>query len=103
VGHTETQGQGAAPSISCAAAIASVTARGLNPAPGFVVVCPGYALGHEGMTCVNYAGICPGFDEIVINDPVPYVVANEFENSRILTGATARCPDIDCGHAAYGF
>src|SRR5262249_24958100 len=32
----------------CAASIAAVTARGLYPAPGFVVICPGYALGHQG-------------------------------------------------------
>jgi hypothetical protein len=93
----------APPASPCAASIAAVEGRGLFPAPGFVVVCPGYALGHEGMTCLNVAGICPGGREIVIHDPQPYVVANEFENSRILSGAPARCGVIDCGGSAYGY
>ena len=86
-----------------AAAIASVEARGLSPAPGFAVICPGYALGHEGMTCLNTARVCPGYGEIVIHYPEPFVVANEFENSRILSGRPARCQQIDCGSLAYGF
>lgn len=87
----------------CAAAIAAVESRGLFPAAGFVVECPGYALGHEGMTCMNVAGVCPGGREIVIHDPQPYVVANEFENSRIFSGSPVRCDVIDCGGSAYGF
>jgi hypothetical protein len=87
----------------CAAAIAAVTARGLYPAPGFVVICPGNALGHMGMTCDNVPGVCAGLKEIVIHDPEPFVVANEFENSRIFFGDPGRCRTLDCGHAAYGF
>lgn len=78
-------------------------ARGLLPAPGFVVVCPGNAMGHAGMTCFNIGSMCPHMAEIVIHYVAAYVVANEFENSRILSGAPARCHEIDCGHMAYGF
>jgi hypothetical protein len=92
-----------APASPCASAIAAVEGRGLFPAAGFVVVCPGFALGHEGMTCMNVAGVCPGGREIVIHDPVPFVVANEFENSRIFSGSPARCHAIDCGGSAYGY
>jgi hypothetical protein len=91
------------PVSPCASAIASVEGRGLFPAPGFVVVCPGYALGHEGMTCMNVAGVCPGAREIVIHYPQPFVVANEFENSRIFSGSPVRCDAIDCGGSAYGY
>ena len=41
----------------------------------------------------------PGGSEIVIHYPQPYVVANEFENSRIFSGGPARCGVIDCGGA----
>lgn len=88
---------------TCGAVIAEVEARGLYPAPGFTVVCPGYALGHEGMTCMNVPSVCPGHAEIVIHYVRAFVVANEFENSRIFAGVPARCETIDCGHAAYGF
>jgi hypothetical protein len=83
--------------------IAQVTARGLYPAPGFAVICPGYALGHLGITCDHVPGVCSGTTEIVIADPEPYVVANEFENSRIFAGIPGRCQTLDCGHTAYGF
>lgn len=79
------------PASPCEAAITTVEGRGLFPAAGFVVVCPGFALGHEGMTCMNVAGVCPGARQIVIHDPQPFVVANEFENSRILSGSPVRC------------
>jgi hypothetical protein len=88
---------------ACAAAIADVHSRGLYPAPGFRVICPGNALGHEGLTCYNVTGICAGAKEIVIADPEPFVVANEFENSRIFLGLPVRCHTVDCGHAAYGY
>jgi hypothetical protein len=91
------------PASECAAAVESVESRGLFPAADFTVVCPGYALGHEGMTCLNEAAICPGLKEIVIHDPQPFVVANEFENSRIFSGSPGRCDVIDCGGAAYGY
>jgi hypothetical protein len=87
----------------CAATIAGVESRGLYPAPGFTVTCPGFALGHEGMTCYHVPGICPGVKEIVIADVEAFVVANEFENSRIFMGLPVRCRALDCGHAAYGY
>ena len=87
----------------CAATIADVESRGLYPAPGFTVTCPGFALGHEGMTCYNVTGICPGVKEIVIANVQAFVVANEFENSRIFMGLPVRCRALDCGHAAYGY
>jgi hypothetical protein len=91
------------PPDSCAASIAAVEARGLYPAPGFAVICPGNALGHEGMTCMNEPGLCPAVSEIIISVPEPDVVANEFENSRIFAGAPARCETVDCGGSAYGY
>jgi hypothetical protein len=92
------------PAISgCGAAIAAVEAKGLHPAPGFTVLCPGYAQGREGMTCANIPGICPGQWVIAIADETPFVVANEFENSRIVLGLPTLCDAIDCGGAAYGF
>jgi hypothetical protein len=92
------------PAAQCASVIAEVEARGLFPAPGFPVVCPGYALGRMGYTCLNYPGVCPGTRRIVIGYIAPFVVANEFENSWILSGeGTPRCDSIDCGHVAYGF
>ena len=87
----------------CAATIADVESRGLYPAPGFTVTCPGFALGHEGMTCYHVTGICPGAKEIVVADVQAFVVANEFENSRIFMGLPVRCRVLDCGHAAYGY
>ena len=88
---------------ACSIAISVVEARGLFPAPGFVVVCPGYALGREGMTCLDVAGVCLGRAEIVIHLVEPFVVANEFENSQIFSGGPARCHYVDCGRLAYGF
>jgi hypothetical protein len=93
--HQTAASTAAVPADPCAVSIPAVEARGLRPAPGFVVTCPGDALGHQGMVCVNIQGICPGSQEIVIHDPQPYVVANEFENSWILTGGPARCHTID--------
>ena len=63
----------------------------MYPAPGFTVTCPGFALGHEGMTCYHVTGICPGAKEIVVADVQAFVVANEFENSRIFMGLPVRC------------
>ena len=84
--------------------MAEVEARGLFPAPGFPVVCPGDALGHMGYTCLNNVIVCPGTRRIVIHDIAAFVVANEFENSWILSNeGTPRCRSIDCGHVAYGF
>ena len=88
---------------TCVEVIAAVEARGLRPAPGFAVVCPGNARGREGMTCIDVARICQNQRLISIHRVAPYVVANEFENSRILANAPTRCHSIDCGAAAYGY
>jgi hypothetical protein len=65
----------------CAAAVAYLTA---HAAPGFTFVCPGYALGHEAMTCDNYPSICPGEKVIIINDPCPVAYMNEASNSWVV-------------------
>jgi hypothetical protein len=88
----------------CASVIGEVEARGLFPAPGFPVVCPGYALGRMGYTCLNNVTVCPGTRRIVIHYVAAFVVANEFENSWIMSNeGSPRCDFIDCGHLAYGF
>lgn len=93
-----------APLVSdCAAAIAAVEAKRLHPAPGYVVLCPGNAEGRQGMTCRNVPGICLGQKIIAIAVVDTYVVANEFENSRIFAGLPVVCDTIDCGGSAYGF
>ena len=55
-------------------------------APGFVFECPGYALGHEAMTCINIAGVCPGEKLIAIADPCQAAYMNEASNSWVLQG-----------------
>jgi hypothetical protein len=77
----------AAPSLSsagtCAAALAYLST---HSAPGFQYECPGYALGHQAMTCVNVAGVCPGAKLIVIAVVCPASYMNEAHNSWILSG-----------------
>ena len=68
---------------SCGAALAYLAA---NSAPGFHFECPGYALGHQAMTCVNVAGVCPGEDLIVIHTVCPASYMNEAHNSWIEAG-----------------
>jgi hypothetical protein len=68
---------------SCAAALAYLGARA---APGFTFICPGYALGHQAMTCIDASGVCPGQKVIVIADPCPAAYENEAWNSRVLEG-----------------
>ncbi len=76
--------KGAATADGCAAAIAYLTAYS---APGFQFACPGYALGHQAMTCINEAGVCANEDLIAIADPCPAAYMNEASNSWVLTGA----------------
>ncbi|HET6963353.1 MAG TPA: hypothetical protein VFH58_01185, partial [Acidimicrobiales bacterium] len=77
----------AAPALAsantCAAALAYL---GAHSAPGFRFECPGYALGHQAMTCVDVAGVCPGYKLIVISDVCPASYMNEAHNSWILSG-----------------
>ena len=54
-----------------------------HAAPGYQLVCPGYAEGHEAMTCDSWASICPGAKEIVIADPCPVAYMNEASNSLV--------------------
>jgi hypothetical protein len=67
----------------CSAALAYLAA---HSAPGFRFECPGFALGHQAMTCVDVAGVCPGSRLIVISDACPAAYMNEAHNSWILTG-----------------
>lgn len=57
-----------------------------HAAPGFSFVCPGYALGHQAMTCRNVAGVCPGQEVIIIADPCPAAYENEAWNSLLSVG-----------------
>lgn len=72
---------------SCAAAVAYLA---INAAPGFTFECPGYALGHQAMTCINVAGACPGQKLIAINVVCPASYMNEASNSWVLTGLAVR-------------
>ena len=61
----------------CAAALAYLAA---NANPEFSLQCPGYADGHEAMTCINNTS-CPGEHLIAIADPCPAAYMNEAYNS----------------------
>ena len=69
----------------CTAALAYLSA---NAAPGFSFECPGYADGHEAMTCVDHAPECPGEKLIAINDPCPAAYMNEAYNSNSWSDAS---------------
>lgn len=66
----------------CADALAWL---GTHSAPGYRFVCPGYAYGHQAMTC-NNTSLCPGERLIVIAEPCPAAYKNEAHNSWILSG-----------------
>ncbi len=70
-------------SYGCGPAISYLSA---HAAPGFHFECPGYALGHQAMTCINVAGVCPGSHLIVISDPCQAAYMNEASNSWVLEG-----------------
>jgi hypothetical protein len=42
------------------------------------------------MTCVDYAGVCPGSKVIAIADPCPAAYMNEASNSWVLTKQSTR-------------
>lgn len=69
-------GYGCGPALSYLAA---------HAAPEFTFECPGYSLGREAMTCVDYANVCPNEKIIVITDPCPQAYMNEASNSWVLT------------------
>jgi hypothetical protein len=80
----------AAPALAgadtCGAALAYL---GAHSAPGFQYECPGYALGHQAMTCIDVAGVCPGAKLIVISDVCPASYMNEAHNSWVLSGLSS--------------
>ena len=59
-----------------------------HAAPGYQFECPGYAQGHQAMTCINSAA-CPGIKLIVIADPCPAAYMNEAHNSWVMSGLMA--------------
>jgi hypothetical protein len=77
----------AAPALAaadtCSAALSYLSG---HSAPGFSFECPGYALGHQAMTCINVAGACPGVKLIVISVVCPASYMNEAHNSWVLAG-----------------
>jgi hypothetical protein len=89
----------AAPAIPAVPAVGQATAWGCSAAlaylqvyaaPGFTLDCPGYAEGHEAMTCVHdtpaYPDACPNGPTIAISDACPQAYMNESANSWNLTG-----------------
>ena len=67
----------------CAAALSYLRE---HAAPGFELLCPGDAHGHQAMTCVNTAPQCPGRLIIAINTPCAAAYMNEASNSWVLIG-----------------
>jgi hypothetical protein len=78
---------GQATAWGCSAALAYLQTYA---APGFTLECPGYAEGHEAMTCLYdtpaYPDACPNGHTIAISDPCPQAYMNESANSWTLTG-----------------
>jgi hypothetical protein len=77
--------KGQATADGCAAAIAYLSAYS---APGFTFECPGYALGHQAMTCINEPGVCANENLIAIADACAVAYMNEASNSWVMTGAS---------------
>jgi hypothetical protein len=67
----------------CTAAIAYLQE---HAAPGYTFECPGYAEGHQAMTCVNVPGVCAGTKMIAISTPCAAAYMNEASNSWVLAG-----------------
>ena len=78
---------GHATAWGCSAALAYLQAYA---APGFALDCPGYAEGHEAMTCLHgtpqYPDACPAGPTIAISDACPQAYMNESANSWLMTG-----------------
>jgi hypothetical protein len=70
-------------SYGCGAALAYLSS---HAAPGFSFECPGYADGHQAMTCENIPGLCPGTKVIAISVPCAAAYMNEASNSWVLSG-----------------
>jgi hypothetical protein len=71
------------PGYGCAPALAYLQA---HAAPGFTFECPGWADGHQAMTCINVAGVCSGTKVIAISIPCPAAYMNEASNSWVVLG-----------------
>ena len=67
----------------CGPALAYLQA---HAAPGFTFTCPGYAQGHQAMTCDNVPGVCPDAEVIAIATPCPAAYMNEASNSWVVLG-----------------
>jgi hypothetical protein len=78
----------------CASALAYLQT---HAAPGFSFECPGYAEGHQAMTCINVSGVCPGTKLIAISIPCAAAYMNEASNSWVLSG------DGDAPIDPYGY
>jgi hypothetical protein len=78
----------------CGPALAYLQA---HAAPGFAFECPGFAQGHQAMTCDNVAGVCPGAEVIVISTPCPAAYMNEASNSWVVLG------ESDAALDPYGY
>ena len=81
---------GHATAWGCTATLAYLQAYA---APGFALNPPGYAEGHEAMTCLHgtpqYPDACLNGPEIAISDACPQAYMNQSANSWLLTGQTA--------------
>jgi hypothetical protein len=86
--------RGQATQWGCPAALAYLSAYA---SPNFTVECPGNAEGHEGMTCRDWPGVCPGQAVIAIADPCPPVYMNEAYNSWVSMGV-ANGPEDPYGY-----
>ena len=73
---------GAATAWGCGPALQYLQA---HAAPGFVFQCPGYAQGHQAMTCIDVPGVCSDENLIAISDPCPSAYMNEAHNSWVLS------------------
>jgi hypothetical protein len=78
----------------CAVALAYLKA---HSAPEFHFECPGYALGHQSMTCINVPGVCPGSRLITLDTVCPASYENEASNSWVLIGQS-KAPIDPFGH-----
>jgi hypothetical protein len=77
---------GEATAYGCNAALAYLSAYA---APGFWLVCPGIARGHQAETvCQSGASPCDIMRIIVIADPCPNAYMNEASNSWVMIGAS---------------
>ncbi len=70
--------EGEATAYGCGPALAYLAAYA---APGFALVCPGDAQGHQATTCDGEDPCAPGQKMIVIADPCPAAYMNEAHNS----------------------